>query len=293
MKNNPRILLAFLLFAGQVFGQKTIDFSFVPAPAGMVWANAERQYFSPIFRGEVVTNVSKPTLTAYLPSPETANGTAVVIAPGGGFHALSINSEGIDLAKWLAERGVAAFILKYRLVPTGEDGVLEFIQKVGDREKMERESGPAILLAKADGLAAIEYVRAHAAEFGAKTDRIGIIGFSAGGSLAGTAAFEYTAASRPDFAAPIYPALEKIVDMSRVPDDAPPLFIAATADDVFGFQKQCTALFDQWNAAGKPAELHIYNEGGHGFGMRQQGLPSDHWIDHFGEWLAALGMLKK
>lgn len=283
-------ILLFWAFAA-LTAQETIPLQSVPAPAGLVWKTPERQYFSPIFKTEVVTNVSQPTLTAYLPAPTVANGTAVIVAPGGGFHALSINNEGIDVAKWLAERGVAAFVLKYRLVPTGEDGVLEFIQKVGDREKMEKDATPAIMLAKADGLAAIEYIRSHAAEFGIQPNRVGIIGFSAGGTVAGAAAFEYSANNRPDFAAPIYPAMRP-VKMEKVPADAPPLFIVAAADDVFGFQKECTALFDQWNAAGKSVELHLYAEGNHGFGMRKQNLPSDHWIDRFGEWLDANGWLK-
>ncbi len=291
MKKIQLFSLALSWAFSPISAQKPIILNSTPAPPGLVWKTAERQFFSPIFKTEVVTNVSQPTLTAYLPDPKIANGTAVIVAPGGGFHALSINSEGIDVAKWLVERGVAAFVLKYRLVPTGEDGTAEFVKKVADREKMDRESAPVIALGKADGLAAIEYVRAHAAEFGVKPNRVGIIGFSAGGAVAGSAAFEYSAASRPDFCAPIYPAMH-VVNTKNVPADAPPIFIAVAADDVFGFQKYCTALFDQWNAAGKSAELHIYNEGNHGFGMRKQNLPSDHWIDRFGEWLDANGWLK-
>ncbi len=291
MKKTTLLLLALLLEVPVIFAQKEIPLRSTPAPAGVEWSTPERQYFSPIFQTEVVTNTSRPSLTVYSPNPAVANGTAVIVAPGGGFHAHSINSEGVDVAKWLVERGVTAFVLKYRLVPTGEDGVAEFAQKVADREKMERDAAPIIELAKADGLAAIEYVRTHAEEFGVKPNRIGIIGFSAGGAVAGSAAFDYTAASRPDFVAPIYPAMQ-VVNTATVPANAPPLFIAVARDDVFGFQKLSTALFDQWNAAGKSAELHVYDEGGHGFGMRKQNLPSDHWIERFGEWLDARGWLK-
>jgi beta-glucosidase len=292
MKKATLLLLGIVWVGSALFAQNEFPLPAVPAPQGLVWDTPERQYFSPIFQTEVVTNVAKPTLTVFRPDPSVANGTAVIVAPGGGFHALSINSEGNDVAKWLAKRGCTAFVLKYRLVPTGEDGVAEFIQKVGDREKMERESTPAILLAKADGLAAVEYVRSHAADFGVKPSRVGIIGFSAGGSVAGGAAFEYTsAANRPDFAAPIYPAMDA-VNTAKVPADAPPIFILVAANDVFGFQKGSTALFDQWNAAGKSAELHVYAEGGHGFGMRKQNLPSDRWIERFGEWLDGMGLLK-
>jgi acetyl esterase/lipase len=282
------IAIAFLIQTAAVYSQKVIAIQTTPAPEGLVWKNPERETYDSIFKTEIVANVSSPTLTVYLPAPEKATGTALVVAPGGGFHTLSINNEGNDVAKWCVERGIAAFVLRYRLVPTGENPVMEFIQKVQNRDQMDKDMAPVIALAKADGMAAIEYVRAHAAEFGVKPDRIGIIGFSAGGTLAASAAFEYSTANRPDFAAPIYPALH-VVNTSKVPDDAPPLFVAVTSDDFFGFQKQCTALYDQWNAAKKSIEMHIYAEGGHGFGMRKQNLPSDRWIDRFGEWLDVRG----
>ncbi|HMQ47878.1 MAG TPA: glycoside hydrolase family 3 N-terminal domain-containing protein [Saprospiraceae bacterium] len=274
-----------------LFSQSVIELTNTPKAEGIVWHTPERQYTSPMWQNELVSNVSKPTITAYLPDPAIANGTALIIAPGGGFHTLSILSEGNWVADWCVKNGIAAFVLKYRLVPTGEYGEMEFMQKMGDQERMDREMTPIIALAKADGLAAIEYVRSHAAEFGVRPNRIGIIGFSAGGTVAGSAAFEYTAASRPDFAAPIYPALH-VVNTSNMPDNPMPLFIAVTSDDFFGFQTQCTALYDQWNAAKQPIEMHIYEKGGHGFGMREQGLPSDKWIDAFAAWLDNHGWLK-
>ena len=294
MKNSTLCILLLLVCTSQVFSQKVIDLQSVATPPGIEWKTPERQYTSQMWQTEVVTNVSKPTLTAYLPDPAIANGTALVIAPGGGFHALSINSEGKWVADWCVKNGIAAFVLKYRLVPTGEDGSQEFIQKFqsGDREKLDREMAPVIALAKADGLAAIEYVRSHAAEFGVKPDQIGITGFSAGGTVAGAAAYEYTsAANRPDFSAPIYPALH-VVNTSKMPDSPMPLFIAVTSDDFFGFQTQCTALYDQWNKAKQPIEMHIYEKGGHGFGMRKQNLPSDKWIEVFGDWMRTHGWLK-
>lgn len=288
------LLLSLISFCclSQAFSQKVIELKAVPAPADIVWKKAEAQKFLPDFNLEMVHNVSKPTLTAFLPDPAVANGTALVIAPGGGFHFLSINNEGNDVAKWCTKNGIAAFVLRYRLVPTGENPMAEFGQKVQqDQEKMDREMAPVIALANADGLAAIEYVRNHAAEYGVKPDRIGIMGFSAGGTVAAAAAFHHSEASRPDFSAPIYPALH-VVDTSELPENPMPLFIAVTSDDVFGFQTQCTALYDQWNQAKQPIELHIYNNGGHGFGMRKQNLPSDRWIDAFSAWLDSFGFLK-
>ena len=291
MKNSASFLVLLLGFLSPAFSQKVIELQSIPTPPGVEWTNPERQYFSQIWQTEVVTNVSRPTLTAWLPDPAIANGTALIIAPGGGYMALSINSEGNWVADWCVQHGIAAFVLKYRLAPSGEDATAEFMQAVGDRESFMKKVGPVIPLAIADGKAAIEYVRSHAAEFNVKPDRIGIIGFSAGGGVVGGAVYDHTAANRPDFAAPIYSALQRD-DSTPVPDDAMPLFVACTADDVFGFQKQSTEIFNKWNAAGKPVELHLYEKGGHGFGMRKQGLPSDHWIDAFGAWLSSMDLMK-
>jgi acetyl esterase/lipase len=279
-----------LVITCPAFSQKVIELQSSPTPPDLKWERPERQYFSQIWQTEVVSNVSMPTMTVHLPDPTIANGTALIIAPGGGFMALSINSEGNWVADWAVKQGITAFVLKYRVAPTGEDATKEFGEAVNDREAFMKKVGPIIPLSLADGRAAIEYVRSHAAEYGVKPDRIGIIGFSAGGAVVGGAVYDHTPANRPDFAAPIYSALQG--DDSRpVPDDAMPLFIACTADDFFGFQKQSVDIFNKWNAAGKPVELHLYEKGGHGFGMRKQGTPSDQWIDAFGAWMKSHGWM--
>ncbi|HEY4310267.1 MAG TPA: alpha/beta hydrolase [Pirellulales bacterium] len=260
------------------------------APGSETWTHEEQEYFSPIFNTQVVTNVVKPTLTKYAPAAENANGTAVVICPGGGFHVLSINSEGVDVAKWLAERGVTAFVLKYRLVPTGKDGVVEMIGK--KRDKVEEDMRSHFPLAAADGVAAVKYVRDHAAEFGINPKRIGLMGFSAGGSVTSWVALNYSADSRPDFVAPIY-AYVGVIGEGTVPSDAPPLFALAASNDPLGLADDSVELYSKWLAAKKPAELHMYAKGGHGFGMKTQKLPSDHWIEIFGQWLDGQGLLKK
>lgn len=285
-------LLAFLLlgFSSPAFSQKVIELNSIPSPSEIKWDRPERQYFSQIWQTEVVTNVSKPTMTVHLPDPNLANGTALIIAPGGGFMAHSINSEGNWVADWATKHGITAFVLKYRLAPSGEDATAEFMQAVGDREGFMKKVGTVIPLAVADGRAAIEYVRSHAAEYGIKSDRIGIMGFSAGGGVVGGVVYDHTPTSRPDFAVPVYSALQGD-GTTPVPADAMPLFVVCSADDVFGFQNQSADIFKKWNAAGKPVELHIYEKGGHGFGAKKQGMPSDKWLDAFGEWLKSHGWM--
>jgi acetyl esterase/lipase len=281
------------LMAG-VNAQKVIRLYPEAAPGSENWTHQEKEYFSPIWNTQVVTNVVNPTLTAFLPDSATANGTAVIICPGGGFHALSINSEGVDVAKWLNKKGVAAFVVKYRLVPTGEDGVKEVMTKMssGNRVNVDADNRDVIPLAVADGMAAMSYVRKHAAEFGIAPNRIGLMGFSAGGTVTSSVAFQYSAENRPDFLAPIYPYLGAVKE-APVPADAPPMFIVAATDDQLGLAPDSLKLYSQWLAAKKSVELHLYSKGGHGFGMRKQNLPSDQWIERFGEWLQVQGLLKK
>jgi acetyl esterase/lipase len=202
---------------------------------------------------------------------------------------LSIENEGFDVARWLNTKGITCFVLKYRLVECKTD---DPTREVNNRAPLAPVVAPVVKLALADGNAAIGYVRKHAAEFGVDPQRIGIIGFSAGGTLAVSVAMNYTPETRPDFVAPIYPAYAWAIKGNGVPADAPPAFVLAASDDPLGLAPQSVAIYQDWIAAGKSAELHLYSKGGHGFGMRPQHLPSDHWIERFADWLAVQGLLK-
>ena len=289
------ITLFVLLFvlASAVSAQKVIRLYPGAAPGSENWKQPEKEYFSKIWNTQVVTNVVNPTLTAFLPDPAIANGTAVIIAPGGGFHALSINSEGVDVAKWLNTKGVAAFVLRYRLVQTGADGVQEVMAKMsGSRVNVDANNVDVVPLAVADAFAALSYVRQNAKDFGVTPNRIGFMGFSAGGTVTASVAFQYSSATRPDFVAPIY-AYMGAVKPAEVPKDAPPMFLVVATDDQLGLAPDSINLYSKWIAAKKSAELHSYAKGGHGFGMRKQNLPTDQWIERFGDWLQLQGWLKK
>ena len=296
MNSKTMIALSGLLclLAASVSAQKVIRLYPGAAPGSENWKQPEKEYFSQIWNTQVVTNVVNPTLTMFAPDAATANGTAVIICPGGGFHALSINSEGHDVAKWLAAKGVTAFVLKYRLVQTGEDGVKEMMNRMGNAGPVNIDANKVDVaqLAHADGLAAISYVRSNAKELGVNPARIGFMGFSAGGTVTASVAFHYATENRPDFVAPIY-AYMGAVKSGDVPKDAPPMFIVAATDDQLGLAADSVKLYSQWLAAKKPVEMHLYAKGGHGFGMRKQNLPTDQWIERFGEWLQVQGLLKK
>ncbi|MGC8782235.1 MAG: alpha/beta hydrolase [Anaerolineae bacterium] len=257
------------------------------APGSESWTQAET--ISTMSRGlKVIRNVVQPSLTAYLPDPQLAAGTAVIVCPGGAFHFLAYEHEGTEVAAWLNSRGIAAFMLKYRLIPTADNFEAEVERRLSHPEEM---AGPLRMVAPlilADGQQAVRLVRQRAAEWRIRPDRIGIMGFSAGGGVTMAVALHYDAASRPDFAAPIYPA--HFGDIP-VPADAPPLFLAHAADDPLVPAAISVAIYSAWSSAGKSAELHIYSHGGHGFGMNRLGLPVDGWIERFVEWLQAQGLL--
>jgi acetyl esterase/lipase len=285
-----RLLSVVLMLVAAAAAQDVIPLYPGIAPGSTPETYPEKQYFSKVWNTDIVTNVTRPTLTVFKPSPELKNGTAIVICPGGGFMALSISSEGTDVAKHLAARGVTAFVLRYRLLHTGEDAAQEFATLFADRKKFDETVKNVEPLAVADGLAAVAYVRQHASEWGISPNRVGIIGFSAGGAVTAGVAFRYAPESRPAFVAPIYGAL---LGDAPVPQDAPPMFIAAATDDSLGLAPESIALYQKWTAAHKSTELHMYAKGGHGFGMRQQNIPTDHWIDRFAEWLQLEGFLNK
>lgn len=245
----------------------------------------------------IIRNVVHPTLTAYLPDPAKATGAAVIVAPGGGFMMLSINSEGHDVAKWLAERGVAAFVLKYRLIETPPDDA-EFIAKLtsflanqpADTQDRANSLAQRALLGAADAMQALRVVRSHAAEWGYSADRVGLMGFSAGGFITAHVAMQPDVSARPNFAAPIYGGT--IDPKVGVPKDLPPFFVMVAADDpIVG--DSTVDLFNQLRAAGHKPAFHHFASGGHGFGLNKQGKAVDSWIDAFYHWMNDQGFLKR
>jgi len=260
-------------------------------PEGITWANNEKEYYNERLETEVVTNVSVPTMEVFKPADSIATGSAVIIAPGGGMFIHSINSEGRDVAKWLNKRGITAFVLKYRLVPTGEDGVTEVLGLMNNNYQLFIAKVSQVMpLAINDGLTAVTYIRDHSEEYGILKDKIGLIGFSAGGSVTLGVAYYFKEKSRPDFIAALYPGTT-LIPIQKPRDDTPPLFIAAAENDQLGLAAPSVQIYNDWFNMGLKAELHIYSEGGHGFGMRKQDLPSDKWIDRFYEWAIGEGFI--
>jgi acetyl esterase/lipase len=246
------------------------------APGSEKWTQEERvEKNTPI--GSVVFNVVIPTLTVYLPERAKATGTGIIIAPGGAFVALAIDLEGHNVARWLQDNGIAAFVLKYRIMEKRQEGIPEM--------NMDEAGKYGI----ADGIQAIKVVRQHAAEWGISPDRVGFMGFSAGAMVTSGALLQPDAAARPNFAAPIYGG--PFGATPAIPPELPPIFLAWAQDDALAINA-VVKFYDALKSAGIKPEAHIFSTGGHGFGMRKQGTSSDHWIDEFYYWLEARGLTK-
>ncbi|WP_343485772.1 alpha/beta hydrolase [Allomuricauda sp. d1] len=257
----------------------------------VTWENDEKQYYSNVWQTEVVTNVSAPTMRVFKADEAKNTGVAVIVAPGGGLYGLSINSEGNDVGQWLAERGITTFVLRYRLVPTGEDGAAE-IMKLGNEnpQQLMKNVAEVIPYSIQDGLNAISHVRENATSYGINPNKIGFMGFSAGGAVAMGVAYNYDEKTRPDFLVPVYYWYDAM-PVQPAKDDAPPAFIICATDDPLGLARGSVALYNSFLEKGKPVALQMYSKGGHGFGMKDQGLPSDTWIERFHEWAMAQGIV--
>ena len=258
-------------------------------PSATVQESWHSQYGSRFAR-----NVTVATITPFLPDPDKASGAAVIVAPGGGFFSLSMENEGWDVARALAKHGVAAFVLKYRLNQTPEElgefkrSMDEMFSKPGrriprpDPEEMKVQLAPQI----EDSRAAFALIRSRAVEWKIDPDRIGMVGFSAGAMLTMATALVGEDA-KPLFIGNIYGPLASVT----VPADAPPLFVALAADDPF-FANSGFGLIESWREAEKPVEFHLYEQGGHGFGMYAKETTSTGWFNAFVSWITMHGILE-
>lgn len=232
-----------------------------------------------------VWSIHYPSLTPYLPMKEKATGAAVLVIPGGGHRVLAIDHEGYNVAQWLRDHGIAAFVLKHRLA-----------RETNSTYKIDMES-------LADTQRAVRLIRSRATEWNLDPSRLGAIGFSAGGELVNLACtrFDSGAADAPDpidrqsskpaFQALIYPGRSGDIEPTK---DSPPAFLACAYNDRKDISEGLAEVYLRFKTVGVPAEMHIYSSGGHGFGLRSSNhKPVGAWITRFEEWLGDSGFLRK
>ena len=231
----------------------------------------------------VITNVTVPTLAYFRADPGKASGAAAIVVPGGAFRALAWDLEGTEVARWLARRGIAAFVLKYRVRPPAEGSPsgAETFAAFFDRTQ------PARQIALADLQQSLRVIRSQAKRLGLDPARTGMIGFSAGAMTVMDAALAPDAAARPDFAVIAYGAMP---EGRAPPAGAPPLFVIAAQDDPQVPPARSVAIYQGWSSARLPVELHLFERGGHGFGMRPHHLPVDAWPQALEAWLQSRGL---
>jgi len=248
-----------------------------------------RQYGSAFAR-----NVTTATLTPFLPEPGKANGAAVIVAPGGGSLFLSMEAEGWKVAQALADRGIAAFVLKYRTRPTpAGDAAFKaamdaMFANAGRSDTRMRPDDAAARVSDpmVDAAAAFALIRSRSGAWHVDPNRVGMIGFSAGAMVTMTTLLGMPAV-KPAFVGPIYGSMEAVT----VPANAPPMFAVLAADDPL-FARKGLGLIDSWQQARRPVEFHLYEHGGHGFGLGKKGTTSTGWLDAFTLWLGTNGFLQ-
>lgn len=291
MKNKLVFFCLLLCTFSQLKAQTVIPLYEGKAPGSESWNWTQKETDDNPYHERILYNIVDPALVVYLPPPSAAVGTAVIIAPGGGFYTIGVNHEAADMAKWFTDRGIAAFVLRYRLIHSETDKPLEALRPLMQNLTLfEKKVASVADLAINDGLKAVAYVRSHADEFNISPERIGMMGFSAGGTVTMGTVYRSNAQNRPNFAMPIYPYMN-LLKNEKVPADAPPLFICAATNDDLGIAKQSTALYESWIRADRPVEMHLYETGNHGFALRKQQMPVDNWTGQLNDWLDQHGWL--
>lgn len=300
-----KIIIVSILLVGKIaFAQKVIKLKVKePSPA-----NNEKITYTAANEINIISQVTEPSITIYLPEANKATGAAVILCPGGAMRILSWNNDVIKMAKWLNERGIAAIGLKYRLManaqmPAPKDPSKPFgaafrvdiqdfqkFNKANANPSTEPEGTEIVYKAANDANEAILEVRKHAKEWNIDPNKVGFLGFSAGGGVAiAQTVLNSSTDSRPNFLAVNYgPSL---IDVN-VPENAPPLFICSNIDHP-NVAAGCMALFMEWKKVQKSAEIHLFSGAKGGYSIEKQGKPVDEWSNLFINWLVSEGFQKK
>ena len=249
-----------------------------PAPSG---AEKIEERGKDGVKDRAVSNVTDPTIEVYLPEPAVRNGAAVLIAPGGGYVRMAYDKEGVEVARWLNSIGIAGVVLKYRLPELPKDAAARRAAMFGDAAIGEK----IVRVSLEDASEAMKIIRSNAAKWNIDKDRVGMMGFSAGGHLTALMGVRESEAVRPNFLALIYAAIPEVINVSK---DTPQSFFIHASDDPSVPTDSSIHFYQALRKQKIPAELHIFSEGGHGFGIKKSGKTSENWPARFEAWFKAM-----
>nr|WP_262903160.1 alpha/beta hydrolase [Chitinophaga rhizophila] len=253
-------------------------------PGSEKWNWEEKAVNASSWAPRIVYDVVTPAIQVFRPA--CANGTAVLIIPGGGYHWLSVDQEGSTVAQWLNEQGITAFVLKYRTVHSNSGHPLrDMLESWHCINQADREKLAAVQqMAVKDALLALAHIRDQAAAYRIDETKLGILGFSAGGAITLSAACCPLSVEKPAFLALVYPGVVDTATLS-IPAGRMPMFLTVSADDWLGLAPATLRIAEKWMAAKQPCELHLYQNGIHGCGVTPKDVPMDGWKDRFTAWL--------
>ena len=247
----------------------------------------EKTFDSFFGEGVFIDNITKPEMHFYKAKGENITDKVMIICPGGGLFFSAYEKEGTLLAEKLSNNGINAIVLKYTLFPIDGNAQKWLNENWGFQDDIIKKAKKTLPFSTNDALNAIEYVRKNASEYKLNPNKIGLMGFSAGGAVTMEASYKATEKNQPNFIAPIYPWM-LIVEDQKVPSNKPPAFISCANNDILELAPLSVKIYQDWILADAKAELHMYDMGGHGFGMTMQNSPVDNWSNLLVDWILSL-----
>ena len=247
----------------------------------------EKTFDSFFGEGVFIDNVTKPEMHFYEAKGENITDKVMIICPGGGLFFSAYEKEGTLLAEKLSNNGINAIVLKYTLYPIDGNAQKWLNENWGSQDDIIKKAKKTLPFSVNDALNAIENIRQNSKKYKVDPNKIGLMGFSAGGAVTMEASYKATEKNQPNFIAPIYPWM-LIVEDQKVPDNKPPAFISCANNDILELAPLSVKIYQDWILADAKAELHMYDMGGHGFGMTIQNSPVDNWSNLLVDWILSL-----
>ena len=276
--------LLFMMFFVAINAQTRIELPYTETGLEIY---PEKTFDSFFGEGVFIDNVTKPEMHFYEAKGENITDKVMIICPGGGLFFSAYEKEGTLLAEKLSNNGINAIVLKYTLYPIDGNAQKWLNENWDSQDDIINKAKKTLPFSVNDALNAIENIRNNSKKYKVDPNKIGLMGFSAGGAVTMEASYKATEKNQPNFIAPIYPWM-LIVEDQKVPENKPPVFISCANNDILELAPLSVKIYQDWILADAKAELHMYDKGGHGFGMTIQNSPVDNWSNLLVDWILSL-----